>query len=523
MNRNARIRFGLLSAMLLLCMVGHAACAAGANLGAQTSNPSSDAGDDDTGSVVVSDGGEPPGFDFDAPTPCVGLACQQVKCPGENTTSVSGRVFAPNGVLPLYNVIVYVPNAPLEPMAQGVKCDQCGTVASGNPIVTTLSDPAGEFVLKDVPAGTNIPLVVQLGKWRRQTIIPVVTSCADTALTDPNLTRLPKNQQEGSMPHIALTTGGCDSIGCMIGKLGIDTTEFGVQSDGYQKAINVYSSAGDSEGTLSEAGAFSDGFTNTTPASALWGNLTLLRTYDMGVFSCECDESLATKGVPANQIAQDLTPASLPASADFANVTDYLNAGGRIFTTDFQYTWYRYSPDPKIGATMVSKLSDTGLGIVPGGAPMGHNPLTLNTSFPKGLALSQWLAALFGVGPLSGIPFDSVWDNVSSLSASPQLWATADSVPNIFTVDTPVGLPATQQCGKGVHIDAHITDARQGDQDFVGCNNAPGPVGSAACYPNTCTGAFKEDEAAFAFFFFDLASCIQNEGAPPQPPPPTPK
>jgi hypothetical protein len=177
---------------------------------------------------------------------------------------------------------------------------------------------------------------------------------------------------------------------------------------------------------------------------------------------------------------------------------------------------------------MASALSNTGLGIIPGGAPDGKNPLTLNTSFPKGLALAQWLETIFG--PLtSGVTVDSVYDNISSLSAAPQTWATADGLPHVFTVDVPVGLPTAQQCGKGVHIDAHITVTGQGHPDFVGCNNdssgspAPGPVGSAACYPRTCTGKFKEDEAMFAFFFFDLASCIQNEGAPPEPPPPTPR
>ncbi len=174
---------------------------------------------------------------------------------------------------------------------------------------------------------------MQLGKWRRQTTIPSVTACTNNVLTDPNLTRLPRNQSEGNMPHIALTTGKCDSMGCMVGKLGIDPAEFGVQSDGYTKAINVYSSA-------------ADGFSNTTKASVLWGSLPLLETYDMGIFSCECNESLATKGVPrvrstpVTEHADDAAPCLRRSSR---TSTDYLNAGGRIFTTDFQYTWYRYS------------------------------------------------------------------------------------------------------------------------------------------------------------------------------------
>jgi hypothetical protein len=414
----------------------------------------------------------------DSGPPCLGGAAScDVVCSDGGTTTVSGTVYAPNGTLPLYDVIVYVPNSALAPVDAGLTCDQCGTLESGDPITTALSDSHGHFVLPNVPVGNDIPLVVQLGKWRRETTIPTVSACVNNPLTDPNLTRLPKSQTEGSMPHIALTTGECDSMGCMMGKLGIDTSEFGVQTDGYGKAINVYSSAGDLN--------FSDGFSNTTPASTLWGNLSLLETYDIGVFSCECDEALSTKGVSTSNINPGTgLPATLPASADYTNVTNYLNAGGRIFTTDFQYTWYRYSPDPKLGAASASNLNSTGVGTIVGGAPPGSNPLTLNTTFPKGLALAQWLSVVFpatplvypdgGAVPKPSINADSIFDNTTALTSEPQLWATADSKPHVFTVNTPAGLPPAQQCGKGVHLDVHVTESSQGEPDFVGCNSGSG-------------------------------------------------
>jgi hypothetical protein len=409
---------------------------------------------------------------------CQGLQCQQKSCGGGGDTTVTGTVFAPNGTLPLYNAIVYVPNTTPDALTKGATCDKCGAV-TGNPVVSAISDSSGKFTLKNVPVGKDIPLVIQIGKWRRQVTIPTVAECTETKLTDPELTRLPKKQSEGDMPQIALTTGGCDKLGCMLPKVGIDPSEFGVESDGPSKAVHTYLGSG-------APGAPAGAPPGAPSATSLWSDLSKLMKYDLTIFSCECEEHLDNKGGGNT-------------GAPFTVVSDYMKAGGRIFTTDFMYTWYRYAGDAQLKSAASWR----------GGAPPAGSPMSFDSTFPKGQALVDWLDVV-GATPTKGqLKPDVVWGNVISLDANKtQAWAQSgapNAAERVFTVNVPVGVPAAQQCGKGVHIDAHL-------------NQLP-PDNVDNSYPAGCNSKMKPGENLLAFFFFDLASCIQNDGQPPAPPP----
>ena len=406
-----------------------------------------------------------------APTKaCTGLQCQQKTCSGGLTTTVTGKVYAPNGTLPLYNAIVYVPNSEPAPLTKGATCDKCGAV-TGDPIVTAITDPEGKFELKDVPVGKDIPLVIQIGKWRRQVKLPEVKECTENAVTDKELTRLPKTQAEGDMPQIALTTGTCDQLGCMLPKIGIAPSEIGSETDGPSKAVHVYKGSG-------------SGPAAATQAQDFWNNVGKLKQYDMAILSCECSEHLENKGGGMGGPA-------------FAAMQEYLEAGGRIFTTDYMYTWYRYSPNADMRSVFNGRWN----------APGGGTSLKVDTSFPKGQALADWLQKSAGLASGTTVTPSVVYGNFISHDATKsQLWATANTAtePRVVSVNVPVGLPADQQCGKAVHIDAHA-------------NNSSDQVGPS--YPSTCASKLLEGENLLAFFFFDLASCIQAEGEPPKPPP----
>src|SRR5678815_4319960 len=129
-----------------------------------------------------------------------------------------------------YNAIVYVPNEPLSPLAHGAVCDPtCEGLGVTAPLTISLTDVEGRFTLHDVPAGSNVPVVVQIGKWRRRFTVPFVSACVDNPLPD-KAARLATEPLETSpdddVPRIAVGTGAEDALECLLAKLGVAQSQF---------------------------------------------------------------------------------------------------------------------------------------------------------------------------------------------------------------------------------------------------------------------------------------------------------
>lgn len=406
--------------------------------------------------------------------PCVGLECHQVACAGGGTTSLSGKVYDPTGTVPLYNAIVYVPNAPVEPFKDGVTCDQCGTAPSGSPVTIALTDAKGAFTLNNVPVGVEIPLVVQLGRWRRQVTIPAVKECANTPLTAEN-TRLPRNKSEGSIPKIAITTGGADSLECFLRSLGIDDAEF-TNPDGDGR-VHLYRGTGGSR-----IGA------NTPNAQTLWDDLDQLKKYDMVILSCEGGEHTGTKSTAARE-----------------NLKSYLEAGGRVFASHFHYVWFRRGPEP-LPKTANFTTSSTGA---------GDADMIVNTSFAKGQAFSEWLVEA-GASTTPGIveatelrrSVTTVPHDDAPTPDTSRAWLTVENGDTKFySFNAPIGVEADKQCGRGVFTDIHVS----------------GSSASGGTFPDNCKASeLTPQEKALLFLLMDLASCIQDDSKPPVIPPSSP-
>jgi hypothetical protein len=410
---------------------------------------------------------------------CQGLECQQVMCPGGGLTTLSGTVWSPNTVLPIYNAIVYVPNGPVLPFPDTVTCDVCGELASAKPLVSALSQADGTFTLTNVPVGTDIPVVIQMGRWRRQFVIPQISACTSNVVPDQYFLRMPANQIEGDIPRIAVSTGELDPIECLLRKIGIDETEF--TDSAHPGRIHIYKENGH------------DLMYPGLPSSALWSSLDQLKKYDIVLLPCEGEER--QKPGIATQ-----------------NMIDYTSAGGRVFATHYSYVWIHLAqpPFPSTAAWHTEKMAPDGI----------YFTADVDQTFPKGKAFAQWLLGTGASTTMGKITLEAVRRDVDSVYTPPsRAWINGAMPPSTtnnavlhFTFNTPIPQPggpvddagAPLQCGRVVYSDFHVTvDAAPGS----------GPI------PQACVlNALTPQEKALAFMLFDLSSCVQDDDKEPMAP-----
>jgi hypothetical protein len=435
---------------------------------------------------------------------CTGLCAQQDACTsGTQKTRITGIVTAPGhddtatwgAPDPIYGALVYVPNGAIgaptygvTSFPAGVTCDSCSSLVSGSPLVTATTGVDGSFTIDNAPCGTDIPLVIQLGRWRRQITIPSVACCADTTLTNAQ-THLPRSRVgetgdlRSDIPLMAFSTGSVDILHCVLRKMGVADTEF--TNPGGDGRVQLFK----------DNGAKIDA--NTPAASTLYGSASELAKYDMVLFECV-----------GNPIAK--------AAADQQRVVDYANAGGRIFATHFSYTWLTNSDTTAQGSTTTTGPNpwsqtadfDTRQGNVASlTALVDQTEQGDLATQARRIAFAQWLLGVGASTTAGEIPVNVARHDMNSINATPatksgtpaQQWLYASSPfsgPVHYTFDTPVSYgttaPATQ-CGRVLFSDFHVSDASVKNVTFpTECSNSP----------------MTPQEKTLEFMLFDLASCV---------------
>jgi hypothetical protein len=401
---------------------------------------------------------------------CSGVCAAVPLCAAGTTTTLTGKVYDPAGMNPLYNALVYIPNDPsdpgLMPFQPGVTCDQCGATAAGDPLVSTSTAPDGTFTLQGVPVGPSVLLVVQLGRWRRQFTVGIPDACMPNAIADHTLL-MPANHTQGDIPYMALLTGNVDPVECVLRQIGIDDSEFTDPGEGGH--INFYLSDDSISPSAMVSGSGSSISATTPYQSSLFSGQTL-NQYDLVILECE-----------------GYVPPEDP--GELAALLAYTAAGGHVFASDRALTWLYQNGS---FATVAGWNYQPSVFLAPAVAVIDQ------VSNPEGPELQQWLQIVGASVPGSGVvSVNPAFQNTTGVVAPTQQWLHDQGAltPIHFTFNTPVGAPAAQQCGRVVFSDWHA-------QDFV--------FSSGTTFPTECPAtAMTPQEAILEFMLFDATACVQ--------------
>jgi hypothetical protein len=578
--------FSLNSMAVSLCF-WIAACAAGKQTIARTR----DAGDGGAGNAATDaatprfdaridsarsgSGGEAP---VDESVRCdaenYGVLFAKSQCPKDCTgqgseTYISGKVYDPAGKRTIYGAVVYVPKDPsqvVDPLPLGpVQCVTCENSSYAGPPVprahaVTAAD--GSFKIgvnpstggawvggNPVPVGDDIPLVIQIGKWRRMITVPV-TACKDNQI-DKSLTSLPhgrgKDGQKGlgSLPSIAVSTGDADMLQCLLVRIGIDIDEF--TNPGGGGAVNLFNE-NYAKPLYDPAPSKGGGTSWPSSRTELWASVDTFKPYDIVLMACNGEESaLSPKGT-------ELTDAMKQA------LVDYTNIGGKIMLEHFHAAWLKkFEPKdptslksgqpclkkPVCSATIEADLDAggvcdgnttaisecqpcsfqcTNLATAPyyaASAPFGEvaswvvpnaqatqgTGITskIDQSFPSGDAFAKWLIANKGSAQEGTITIESTMKPAAIATIQPpsQRWIYDDSPSpyvHYFTFNTPVGQDSNSQCGRVVYTDVHVTSSEDTKDE-------------KSAFPGSCdaTSDLLNQEKAIEFILFDLSHCTIDD------------
>jgi hypothetical protein len=228
--------------------------------------------------------------------------------------SLSGTVWAPNGVIPVAGALVYTSSEPPQPIPDHVYCAECLELVCGEQDFT-LTDADGSFRVQ-ARSGDRY-LVVQKGQFMRIAEIAIVPG---DVILPAEQTELPSewDPSEGEyIPRIAVAKGAFDRLEDAFGKMGLgDTTiedfeerlvpgteQFELWDNGKDPAEDEF----ESQGTFAELVA--------DPAK--------LSEYHAIFVPCTNDDYIGVLENPAI----------------IANIRAWVEAGGRWYVADWANEW----------------------------------------------------------------------------------------------------------------------------------------------------------------------------------------
>jgi hypothetical protein len=380
------------------------------------------------------------------------LAASLAGCTSGNGRSISGTVYAPNGVDRIPGAEVYIPaagGAPLAVMTLNAAGDDLfGDIDTA--LARTVTDSEGRFTLTHVPAGT-VPLVISAGFFRKR--IDVFEGSGEGAGLEAALTTLPSTSTDpsGRSARIALVTGNWDNTEEVLAKCGMGALDdYGCLSLGTE-TFDIY--IGNHERRVMQPGV------DLSPTLAEWpledylgywglygdwlymadwpkdryltfGNLfshlESMQKYDVIVLPCGAGPLLPEPFTwSSNPDIAFLFPFSDPAVV--ARLRDFVAGGGCLFVNDWSYQYVEQAfpgfiqfenEDSPVPFTPDNYgLAGVGLGRFYSIETDTFTPITYDVSVLDP-ALSAWLSANGALGEDGKVRFSDECDCFSVMNGA---------------------------------------------------------------------------------------------------------
>jgi hypothetical protein len=219
----------------------------------------------------------------------------------------------------------------------------------------------------------------------------------------------------------------------------------------------------------------------------MWSSPDKLAAYDVVLASCECAEYGRDSEGPA-----------------YEAMRQFVDSGGRLYTTHFHFNWFAPPTGPSDFQAVANWLDDY--------TPSGFSTFFVDTTFPKGKALADWLEAVDVTTTYGQVPLSDTRDSVAQVTGATR-WIYGANDPaatpyesKYLSFNTPLQSSPASQCGRATFSDVHV----------AGLSITPG------AFPGECSAMYdphEGNERALEFMFFDLVSCIQDDSQNPQLPP----
>ncbi len=208
--------------------------------------------------------------------------------------TVSGRVFAPNGRLPIPGALVYVTSTKPDAIPQKTYCDKCVDTGGGQSAVLSKID--GRFELKVYSAGTYY-LVTQKGQFRRVRRMEI--SKGSVTVADEDTTFPSRTSGDDTAPLMAVVAA---------------------DSDGYDRI----------ERGLEKLGITQYDIINTSNAETFVKSAARMQKYHVVFLPCGAGGVGGPGACGADRTADTGTKSAL---------RDFVSSGGKLYVTDFSYEY----------------------------------------------------------------------------------------------------------------------------------------------------------------------------------------